>query len=530
MSALAQRRTAFAAAIMILFSVLQYVLITVNASPASAHHPEITASVVCVEKGTQIEFEATAWATSGDQNRRHNNDVRVTVDDTEVGSGAFTATNGYSFSGSFDAEPYFGQTIEIVVTAVARWGEDENLASAGQRRSTSVKVDEKCEPEPKPVTVAVSGTCETDDKGDANGFLTVTIDPDSGATVTVAGVEYTESTSGIAVEAPGSYEWSAVAAKGFEIEGSSSGEVEIEDCKRPDPKPVTVAVSGVCIRDGNFARISVDMDPDSAAQVVLTDPDANVVELSEDATVDGDLGTWTYELSAADGYVLTSDAEGSVTVSSCKRTTRTTSTTQPKEIESALGDLVWFDENQNGRQDDPITEFPINGATVTLLAPNGTVLAQQVTSTGGLYLFDELEAGNYRVEVCLPGADYTVTNALGVADDVDSDVFSVSDKVGCARTALINLPAGVTDLTWDAGVVVEVKGIQVEPTTTTSPPPVEPVTVETLPFTGAETEEMVLLALGALAGGALLLVAVSRRDEHVVAAADGGTSWSNRKR
>ena len=45
MSAMAQRRTAVAAAIMILFSVLQYVLITVNASPASAHHPEITASV-----------------------------------------------------------------------------------------------------------------------------------------------------------------------------------------------------------------------------------------------------------------------------------------------------------------------------------------------------------------------------------------------------------------------------------------------------------------------------------------------------
>ncbi len=304
MSAIAQRRTAFAAAIMMLFSVLRYVLITVNASPANAHHPEITASVECVEQGTQVRFRAEAWAYDGDQNRRHNNDVRVTVDGVEVGSGAFTAANGYSFSGSFDAEPHFGQTIKIKVTAVVKWGVGQNLAGAGQTRSTYVKVEEKCEPE-------------------------------------------------------------------------------------PEPEPVTVSVSGT-------------------------------------------------------------------------------------------------------------------------------------------YLFDELDAGNYRVRVCLQGADYTVENALGVADDVDSDVFVLGD--GCAMTGLINLPAGVTDLTWDAGVVVEVEGIQIEPTTTTAPPPIEPVTVETLPFTGSDTEQTVLVALGALLAGAALLFLVSGRDEEAMTPVDGGTSWSNRRR
>ncbi len=612
MSAMAQRRTAAAAAIMILFSVLQYVLITVNAAPASAHHPEVEASVVCVEKGTQIQFQATAWAYDGDQNRRHNNDVAVTVDGVEVGSGAFTAANGYSFSGSFVAEPYFGQTIEIVVTAKVKWGIKENLASAGEKRSTYVKVDEKCETKPVPVTVAVSGECATDDKGDANGFLTVTIDPASGAAVTVAGKTYTESTSGIAVEAPGIYAWSAVAADGFEVVGESSGEVTIEDCKRPQPKPVTVSVSGtcvqsddgeangfltvtidpasgaavtvagktytestsgiaveapgiyawsavaadgfevvgessgevtiedckrpepkpvsvavtgVCIPDGNFARIEIDMNPDGGAKVVVTGPDQSVQDYSGDATVDGALGTWTYTSSAADGYVLTGGAEGSVEVRSCNSTT---STTQAKEPKSALGDLVWFDENENGRQDGGDLEFPISGVTVSLLAPDGSVLAEQVTSVDGLYLFDELEAGNYRVRVCLAGAEYTTTDAPGVSDGSDSDVFVLTDKTGCAMTGLINLPAGVTDLTWDAGLVVEVKGIQVEPTTTTTPPPIEPVTVETLPFTGLETEQTVLVALGAMLGGAALLIAVARRDEEIFAVGDAGTSWSNR--
>ena len=94
-------------------------------------------------------------------------------------------------------------------------------------------------------------------------------------------------------------------------------------------------------------------------------------------------------------------------------------------------------------------------------------------------------------------------------------------------TGLINLPAGVTDLTWDAGVIVEVKGIQVEPTTTTAPPPIEPVTVETLPFTGAETEQTVMVALGAMLAGAALLFAVSRREE--VSVVESGTSWSNQR-
>jgi hypothetical protein len=606
MSAMAQRRTAAAAAIMILFSVLQYVLITVNAKPADAHHPEITASVDCVEKGTRIQFEATAWVYDGDQDRRHNNDVRVTVDGTEVGSGSFNSGNGYFFSGSFDAAPYFGETIEIVVTAVARWGVGENLASAGEWRSTFIKVDEKCEKEPEPVRVAVSGICEPGDKGGANGYLSVTIDPASGAAVTVNGVVYTESTSGVAVEAPGVYGWTAVAADGFVLAGASSGEVDVPDCKEV-PKPVTVAVSGKCvtgddggangylsvtidpasgaavtvngvvytestsdvaveapgvygwtavaadgyvldgassgevdvpdckqldvtiavtgecIADGNFARMTVVVDPAGGARVVLESPDEDVYEFTESGSIDGDLGTWTYSAVAGDGYVLKSEPEGSVVVNGCKRTT---TTTQPEKTLSTLGDLVWFDENRNGRQDDPVIEFPINGATVTLQAPDGTVLAQQVTGEDGLYLFDELEAGTYRVKVCLPGADYTVNNALGVSDDLDSDVFVLADAPGCAMTGLITLPAGVTDLTWDAGLVVEVKGIQIEPTTTTAPPPIEPVTVDTLPFTGFETEETIFLALGVLAGGALLLFAATRREERVPASL--GTSWSNR--
>ena len=49
MSAIAQRRTAAAAAIMMLFAVLQYVLFAVNPSPANAAGPEPTYGTAVVD-------------------------------------------------------------------------------------------------------------------------------------------------------------------------------------------------------------------------------------------------------------------------------------------------------------------------------------------------------------------------------------------------------------------------------------------------------------------------------------------------
>ena len=214
----------------------------------------------------------------------------------------------------------------------------------------------------------------------------------------------------------------------------------------------------------------------------------------------------------------TTTAPSTTTTTQPEETTTTTqATTTTAAITSALGDLVWFDADENGRQDDPAVEFPIAGATVELLAPDGTVLATQVTGDDGLYLFDGLDAGIYRVRVTVEGATYTSTLAAGISNDANSDVWAQGAGVGL--TALINLPAGVTDLSWDAGIVVEVQGIQIETTTT-----IAPVTVETLPFTGFETQETIALALAVAAAGAMLLFAGSRREDEVATVVTG---WNN---
>lgn len=64
----------------------------------------------------------------------------------------------------------------------------------------------------------------------------------------------------------------------------------------------------------------------------------------------------------------------------------------------AIGNQVWRDTNDNGLRE--ATEQPVPNVTVNLLDATGTtVLRTTTTDTNGLYVFDELAAGTYVVEV-----------------------------------------------------------------------------------------------------------------------------------
>ena len=157
-----------------------------------------------------------------------------------------------------------------------------------------------------------------------------------------------------------------------------------------------------------------------------------------------------------------------------------------------------------------------------LLASDGTLLASQVTGSDGLYLFDDLPAGNYRVQVVYQGATYTIPRAPGVPGGANSDVDPLGNGVG--RTGIIDLSAGEIDLTWDAGIVVEVLGVQIESTTTT--PAVEPVTLETLPFTGAADGRILHWAAFLAIAGAVALLLTGHRAERD-RTPESLTGWAN---
>lgn len=141
----------------------------------------------------------------------------------------------------------------------------------------------------------------------------------------------------------------------------------------------------------------------------------------------------------------------------------------------AIGDYVWIDADRDGLQD--ASEAPLPGVTVRLFDATDTELASTTTDTNGLYLFDDLLAGQYRVEFELPtGYTFTARNALdggspATADDSDAypaaagalpagstDLFVLdADSLALTTTyplQTISATDGI-DPTWDAGVVAD---------------------------------------------------------------------------
>lgn len=77
----------------------------------------------------------------------------------------------------------------------------------------------------------------------------------------------------------------------------------------------------------------------------------------------------------------------------------------------SLGNLVWFDVNNNGLVDG--IEAGIDSVTVRLLDSGGVTITSTTTAGGGLYRFNELAPGDYIVEVVPPSGYCSSTGAPG---------------------------------------------------------------------------------------------------------------------
>lgn len=101
---------------------------------------------------------------------------------------------------------------------------------------------------------------------------------------------------------------------------------------------------------------------------------------------------------------------------------------------ASIGDLVWKDTNGNGIQDEG--ETGIDGVTVRLTDKDGNpvkdksgnTVADQITSNGGKYLFDNLNAGDYIVEVVTSGNLGFTEKGQDSDTAKDSDVDPTSGK------------------------------------------------------------------------------------------------------
>lgn len=95
---------------------------------------------------------------------------------------------------------------------------------------------------------------------------------------------------------------------------------------------------------------------------------------------------------------------------------------------SSIGDWVWEDTDGNGIQNEG--ESGIEGVTVNLYKfGEANVLMSTETDSSGLYLFDELEPGEYQVEFALPDGYAISPKDQGGDDTKDSDVDPNSERI-----------------------------------------------------------------------------------------------------
>lgn len=117
----------------------------------------------------------------------------------------------------------------------------------------------------------------------------------------------------------------------------------------------------------------------------------------------------------------------------------------------SLGDLVWYDMNNNGLQD--AGEAGVAGVTVTLYESDGiTVISTTTTNALGEYIFTGLDAGGYVVGFTNLPIGFTISakdaDAQGINGELNSDV-----NVGTQKTDVVTLGTGEDKLSVDMGLV-----------------------------------------------------------------------------
>ncbi|MCB0679000.1 MAG: carboxypeptidase regulatory-like domain-containing protein, partial [Saprospiraceae bacterium] len=117
-------------------------------------------------------------------------------------------------------------------------------------------------------------------------------------------------------------------------------------------------------------------------------------------------------------------------------------------LPAELGNYTWIDDDVDGQQDGG--EQPLGGVTVVLSGTTGSgepVNQTAITDANGLYLFDNLQPGTYKVTFQSPVGIYNSTQVDQGPDASDSD----ADPAMGGMTGNYTLESGDSDLTVDAG-------------------------------------------------------------------------------
>lgn len=115
---------------------------------------------------------------------------------------------------------------------------------------------------------------------------------------------------------------------------------------------------------------------------------------------------------------------------------------------ATIGDFVWFDTNGNGIQEPGEPGIP--NVFVILETCAGAYVNFAVTNAQGLYLFTNVQPGQYRIKFANPGS-YNGFPIQLTLKDAGNDDSKDSDADWLGFTNCFSIAAGETNLTLDAG-------------------------------------------------------------------------------
>ncbi len=116
---------------------------------------------------------------------------------------------------------------------------------------------------------------------------------------------------------------------------------------------------------------------------------------------------------------------------------------------SSIGNYVWIDKDLDGIQDND--EVGLNDVTVHLLNCAGQILSTTKTTNGpdgkpGYYIFNNLAAGDYKIQIVLPSGYAYTKQYAGNDGSIDSNVD------GNGMSACITLGANESNMSVDGGL------------------------------------------------------------------------------
>ena len=245
----------------------------------------------------------------------------------------------------------------------------------------------------------------------------------------------------------------------------SNEALEIIDYPQTKPNAINDVKAGVRCKSITFNILSNDTDLEND----LNSSTVNLLFIDgwvgTDRDNDGDIdkvvvpneGTWIIN-NNGDITFTSSDECNNLTptpieytvIDNSKNTSNiaTVTVTYPEAEKASLGDLIWFDADKNGKQDNG--EVGLENVTVELYNTNNLLILTTKTDKDGNYNFLNLDAGEYFVKfIVLNGYSITLQNAPTISNILNSDADNISGK-----TATIILTEGENNSNIDAGMYI----------------------------------------------------------------------------